>query len=49
MGVGCMEEVQGGWCIWLEIVVARLMAVAWVVVATTEIGRKGRVGGVLTQ
>ena len=44
MGVGCMEEVQGGWCIWLEIVVARLMAVAWVVAAMAEIGRKRRVG-----
>ena len=28
---------------------ARLMVVVWAVVATTEIGRKGRVGGVLTQ
>ena len=46
MGVGCMKEVQGGWCVWPEIVVARLMAVPWVVAAMAEIGRKGRVGWV---
>ena len=35
---------EGGWCVWPEIVVARLMAVEWVAAATAEIGRKGRVG-----
>ena len=44
MGVGCMEEVQGRWCIWPEIMVARLVAIAWVVAAMAEIGQKGRVG-----
>ena len=44
-----MEEVQGGWCVWPEIVVARLMVVVGAVAATAEIGWKGRVGMVLPQ
>ena len=44
-----MEEVQGGWCVWLEIVLARLMVVVWAVAAMVKIGRKGRVGVALPQ
>ena len=44
-----MEEVQGGWCVWPEIVVAQLMVVVWSVAATAEIGQKGRVGVALPQ
>ena len=47
---GCyMEEVQGWWCVWPEIVVARLMVVVWAIAATVKIGQKGRVGVALPQ